>query len=165
MPRRGRSQCTERIHCKTSISCGGIVGNARCLKRHRFPPACRRVPQQVCAVSDRHLTALLFSQSFVRTGGCLAQKLLSNFRKMSPQLRGLLPQSMTLWPSAALLKVESNRHLFRALFMHVQRLSRRGCLKTAFECCKFLLSLDTTDPLGTLCMIDYLAIRAGACFL
>eukprot|EP00210_Caulerpa_lentillifera_P006380 g6094.t1 len=58
-------------------------------------------------------------------------------------------------------KVETNRMLFDALFRHVQQLSKRGCVRTSFECCKFLLSLDKSDPLGALCMIDYLALRAG----
>lgn len=55
-----------------------------------------------------------------------------------------------------------NGLLLSALFRHIQHLSRRGCPKTAFECGKFLLSLDVTDPLGILSAIDYLAIRAGA---
>lgn len=57
--------------------------------------------------------------------------------------------------------MEPNQLLFDALFRHIQQLNKRGCVRTAFECCKLLLSLDKSDPLGTLCMIDYLAIRAG----
>ncbi|EFJ51246.1 hypothetical protein VOLCADRAFT_120493 [Volvox carteri f. nagariensis] len=57
--------------------------------------------------------------------------------------------------------VEENRALFGALFRHVQALSRRGCHRAALECCKLLLVLEPEDPLGALCLIDYLAVRAG----
>lgn len=44
---------------------------------------------------------------------------------------------------------------------YMQGLSRRGLHRTALECCKLLLGLDSDDPLGALCTIDYLALRAG----
>ncbi|GLC35077.1 hypothetical protein PLESTM_000276900 [Pleodorina starrii] len=56
---------------------------------------------------------------------------------------------------------EENRALFGALFRHVQALSRRGCHRAALECCKLLLALEPEDPLGGLCLVDYLAVRAG----
>ncbi|KXZ51917.1 hypothetical protein GPECTOR_11g44 [Gonium pectorale] len=57
--------------------------------------------------------------------------------------------------------VEENRPLFGALFRHVQALSRRGCHRSALECCKLLLALEPEDPLGGLLLLDYLALRAG----
>ncbi|GLI70702.1 hypothetical protein VaNZ11_015646 [Volvox africanus] len=56
---------------------------------------------------------------------------------------------------------EENRALFGALFRHVQALSRRGCHRASLECCKLLLALEPEDPLGGLCLVDYLAVRAG----
>lgn len=44
---------------------------------------------------------------------------------------------------------------------YMQSLSRRGLHRTALEVCKLLLALDHDDPLGALCTIDYLALRAG----
>ncbi len=43
----------------------------------------------------------------------------------------------------------------------MQGLSRAGCHRTALECAKLLLALQPEDPMGVLCMMDYLAIRAG----
>lgn len=40
-------------------------------------------------------------------------------------------------------------------------LSRQGCHASGLEVAKLLLALDPEDPMGALCMIDYLAIRAG----
>ncbi|GIM07875.1 hypothetical protein Vretimale_11930 [Volvox reticuliferus] len=57
--------------------------------------------------------------------------------------------------------VDENRALFGALFRHVQALSRRGCHRASLECCKLLLALEPEDPLGGLCLVDYLAVRAG----
>lgn len=54
-----------------------------------------------------------------------------------------------------------NRSLFLTLFKHITSLGQRGCNRTALEFCKFLLSLDPDgDPLCTLLMIDYYAIRS-----
>lgn len=44
---------------------------------------------------------------------------------------------------------------------YMQSLSRRGLHRTALEVCKLLLALDSDDPLGAVCTIDYLALRAG----
>lgn len=46
---------------------------------------------------------------------------------------------------------------------YTQSLSRRGLHRTALELCKLLLALNGDDPLGALCTIDYLALRAGRC--
>ena len=43
----------------------------------------------------------------------------------------------------------------------MQGLSRRGLHRTALEVCKLLLALNADDPLGALCTVDYLALRAG----
>ena len=43
----------------------------------------------------------------------------------------------------------------------MQALSRRGLHRTALEVCKLLLALNVDDPLGALCTVDYLALRAG----
>lgn len=57
--------------------------------------------------------------------------------------------------------VAENRALFVALFRHAQALSRRGCHSSALEVAKLLMALDPSDPLGSLQLIDYLALRAG----
>lgn len=44
----------------------------------------------------------------------------------------------------------------------MQALSRQGCHRSALECGKLLLSLDTDDPLGALQLFDYLCLRAGS---
>ena len=54
-----------------------------------------------------------------------------------------------------------NRPFYLALFRHVQFVARKGCWKTCFELCKFIYSLDLSDPMGILYQIDYYAIRSG----
>jgi len=58
-------------------------------------------------------------------------------------------------------KIEENSPFFVSLFKYTQLLGRRGCNRTALELCKFILSLDPTDPLFVLLSIDYYAIRSG----
>lgn len=54
-----------------------------------------------------------------------------------------------------------NRGFFLALFKHIMFLEKRGCLRTALEFCKLILSLDPeNDPLCMLLLVDYLALRA-----
>lgn len=53
-----------------------------------------------------------------------------------------------------------NKPLFKALFNHMRAMDRRGCHRSALEVCKFLLSLDSDDPMGSLFCIDYFALRA-----
>ncbi|KAK6947240.1 TCF25/Rqc1 [Dillenia turbinata] len=55
---------------------------------------------------------------------------------------------------------ETNKPLFYALFTHMKNMDRRGCHRSALEVCKFLLSLDSDDPMGALFCIDYYALRA-----
>lgn len=53
-----------------------------------------------------------------------------------------------------------NAPFFDALFRHINLLGRKGCVRTALECCKLLLSLDVKDPKGIVQCIDYYALRA-----
>jgi len=53
-----------------------------------------------------------------------------------------------------------NRPFFTTLFKHIQNLGRKGCHRSAMECCKLLLSVDPQDPMGVLGCIDYYAIMA-----
>ncbi|CAN2389410.1 negative regulation of transcription by RNA polymerase II [Pristimantis euphronides] len=54
-----------------------------------------------------------------------------------------------------------NRGFFLALFKHLMFLEKRGCLRTALEYCKLIISLDPeNDPLCMHLLIDYLALRA-----
>ncbi|XP_072013188.1 ribosome quality control complex subunit TCF25-like [Amphiura filiformis] len=54
-----------------------------------------------------------------------------------------------------------NRSFFIALFRHLTFVGQRGCNRTALEFCKLLLCLDPDgDPLGTLLMIDYYALKS-----
>lgn len=54
-----------------------------------------------------------------------------------------------------------NAPFFGAVFRHINLLGRKGCVRTALECCKMLLCLDPSDPRGMLCCVDYFALRAG----
>ncbi|GLT34265.1 hypothetical protein SLA2020_087890 [Shorea laevis] len=56
---------------------------------------------------------------------------------------------------------DANRPLFKALFIHMKNMDRRGCHRSALEVCKLLLSLDSDDPMGAMFCIDYFALRAG----
>jgi hypothetical protein len=49
---------------------------------------------------------------------------------------------------------------YRAMFRHIQMMARRGCCRTALECCKLLLSLDNSDPLALVLQIDQYALRS-----
>lgn len=54
-----------------------------------------------------------------------------------------------------------NRGFFLTIFKHMLFLEKRGCLRTALEFCKLILSLDPeNDPLCMLLLVDYLALRA-----
>ncbi|CAK5280023.1 unnamed protein product [Mycena citricolor] len=55
-----------------------------------------------------------------------------------------------------------NRPFFLALHRQTTDLQRRGCVRTAFEFARLLLSLDpTNDPHGALLHLDFLAIKTG----
>lgn len=52
-----------------------------------------------------------------------------------------------------------NRSWYLGLFTRIELLGRRGCIKTALESCKLLLSFDLDDPLGMFYMLDHFALR------
>lgn len=57
----------------------------------------------------------------------------------------------------------ANRELYLAIWRYIRNLEMRGTFKTAFECAKLLLQLNTlSDPYGVTLMIDQLALR-GRC--
>lgn len=47
---------------------------------------------------------------------------------------------------------------FKSIFLFIDCLGRKGCYRTALEFSKFLLALDTRDPLGALFLVDYYAL-------
>lgn len=53
-----------------------------------------------------------------------------------------------------------NKCFMDALMRHASCLVRRGCPRTSMECLKLLLSLDRSDPFGSLLMLDHVAIRS-----
>ncbi|EFN53652.1 hypothetical protein CHLNCDRAFT_136380 [Chlorella variabilis] len=121
-------------------------------------------PNNVAALLQSHpyhLDALLTMHDLYRSTGeqAYAEEMLE---------RALYALEMAWHPSfspaAASMHVpyeEPNAPLFTCLFRYMQGLSRRGLHRTALEVCKLLLALNGDDPLGALCTIDYLALRAG----
>uniref|UniRef100_A0A6B2L053 Transcription factor 25 n=1 Tax=Arcella intermedia TaxID=1963864 RepID=A0A6B2L053_9EUKA len=53
-----------------------------------------------------------------------------------------------------------NRSFFVAIVRQIQMLDRRGCSRTCLELCKLLLTMDLSDPMGALLMIDTFCIRS-----
>lgn len=65
--------------------------------------------------------------------------------------------------SAVYMDMHDNRYneiFFKALFMYIDCLGRRGCMRTALEFVKFIISLDVKDPMGCLFLVDFYAIRS-----
>jgi len=57
--------------------------------------------------------------------------------------------------------IKENQMVFVALKKHIYNVGRRGCWRSAFECCKLLLALDPSlDPMFALLMLDYWALQA-----
>ncbi|KAG8339998.1 putative Transcriptional repressor TCF25 [Trypanosoma vivax] len=56
--------------------------------------------------------------------------------------------------------IPSNRQLFQILRCGIQQALRKAAARTAWETAKLVYSLDSTDPLGMLLLLDYLALRA-----
>ncbi|KAG5487542.1 hypothetical protein LSCM1_07499 [Leishmania martiniquensis] len=54
----------------------------------------------------------------------------------------------------------ANTLIFQVLQRGVHAALKRGCLRTAFERARCLLSLDPNDPCGMLLLLDYTALRA-----
>lgn len=65
------------------------------------------------------------------------------------------------WAQRRLLMARGgNGMLFQVLQRGVHAALKRGCLRTAFERARCLLSLDPRDPCGMLLLLDYTALRA-----
>ncbi|CAI5730404.1 unnamed protein product [Hyaloperonospora brassicae] len=62
------------------------------------------------------------------------------------------------------VQTEHNTGFFRALFLLMKQVGRRGCTRSAFETAKLLLSLDPQgDPMNVLLTIDYYALTSRQC--
>lgn len=62
------------------------------------------------------------------------------------------------------INTEHNAGFFRALFLLMKQVGRRGCMRSAFETAKLLLSLDPQgDPMNVLLAIDYYALTSRQC--
>ncbi|KAG1707340.1 hypothetical protein DVH05_026532 [Phytophthora capsici] len=62
------------------------------------------------------------------------------------------------------IQTEHNAGFFRALFLLMKQVGRRGCMRSAFETAKLLLSLDPQgDPMNVLLAIDYYALTSRQC--
>lgn len=59
-------------------------------------------------------------------------------------------------------RVYQNRSFHLFLFVHMLNLEDRCCYKACLECCKLLLNLDPSDPLGVLCWFDFFCIKSKA---
>lgn len=62
------------------------------------------------------------------------------------------------------IKTEHNSGFFKALSLLMKQVGRRGCMRSAFETAKLLLSLDPQgDPMNVLLAIDYYALTSRQC--
>ncbi|CAH0514222.1 unnamed protein product [Peronospora belbahrii] len=62
------------------------------------------------------------------------------------------------------IQTEHNAGFFKALFLLMKQVGRRGCMRSAFETAKLLLSLDPQgDPMHVLLAIDYYALTSRQC--
>ncbi|CAI5705308.1 unnamed protein product [Peronospora effusa] len=62
------------------------------------------------------------------------------------------------------IQTEHNSGFYRALFLLMKQVGRRGCMRSAFETAKLLLSLDPQgDPMNVLLAIDYYALTSRQC--
>ncbi|KAG7401803.1 hypothetical protein PHYBOEH_010266 [Phytophthora boehmeriae] len=62
------------------------------------------------------------------------------------------------------INTEHNQGFFTALFLLMKLVGRRGCMRSAFETAKLLLSLDPQgDPMNVLLAIDYYALTSRQC--
>jgi len=57
-------------------------------------------------------------------------------------------------------QIEENRTFFLALFRYIQLMGRKGFSTTSLEYCKLLLSLNFSDPLSVLFIIDSYSLRS-----
>lgn len=62
------------------------------------------------------------------------------------------------------INAEHNDGFFKALFLLTKQVGRRGCMRSAFETAKLLLSMDPQgDPMNVLLAIDYYALTSRQC--
>ncbi|TYZ58865.1 hypothetical protein PybrP1_000501 [[Pythium] brassicae (nom. inval.)] len=62
------------------------------------------------------------------------------------------------------ISTEHNAGFFRALFLLMKQVGRRGCMRSAFETAKLLLGLDPLgDPMHVLLAVDYYALTSRQC--
>ncbi|POM76342.1 Hypothetical protein PHPALM_6428 [Phytophthora palmivora] len=62
------------------------------------------------------------------------------------------------------IQTEHNAGFYKALFLLMKQVGRRGCMRSAFETAKLLLSLDPQgDPMNVLLAIDYYALTSRQC--
>ncbi|OWY93693.1 hypothetical protein PHMEG_00036819, partial [Phytophthora megakarya] len=62
------------------------------------------------------------------------------------------------------IQTEHNTGFFKALFLLMKQVGRRGCMRSAFETAKLLFSLDPQgDPMNVLLAIDYYALTSRQC--
>ncbi|RLN20842.1 hypothetical protein BBJ28_00000992 [Nothophytophthora sp. Chile5] len=62
------------------------------------------------------------------------------------------------------IQAEHNDGFFKALALLMKQVGRRGCMRSAFETAKLLLSLDPQgDPMNVLLAIDYYALTSRQC--
>jgi hypothetical protein len=52
-----------------------------------------------------------------------------------------------------------NRSFMLGILSYIQEIGKKGCSQTALEWTKLLLSLDLSDPLGLLLLVDHFALR------
>eukprot|EP01134_Creolimax_fragrantissima_P001468 CFRG1468T1 len=100
---------------------------------------------EVCNIQgDRQTAADLIERVLYIHESCFN----SRFRLGDPQMSRLS------------YKNYENRGFFLALFHHSEKLSQKGCWRTALEVCKILFGLDNTDPLGALLVMDTYALQS-----
>lgn len=77
---------------------------------------------------------------------------------------GVLLQSFPLRQTARQrcvpFSIPSNKQLFQVLRCGIHHALRKAAVRTAWETCKLLYSLDPKDPFGSLFLLDYLALRS-----
>jgi hypothetical protein len=76
-----------------------------------------------------------------------------------PQFKSLMLSGRARLPVAQ----GKNSLFFRATYLKMRDLIRRGCPRTALEWGKMILALDPEDPCGVLFQIDYCALRSCQC--
>ncbi|UJR25005.1 hypothetical protein I4U23_006366 [Adineta vaga] len=103
-----------------------------------------------------HLSDVSRMQDDTPTAVDLIERALYNFQQSFHPLF-----SITRGDCRLEYRIQENRSFFISLFKHIIYIGERGCLRTALEFCKLLLSLDPIDdPLAILLLLEYYAIRS-----